>query len=84
MAWEDRLKADKGIDFEDMLNLAGDCVEDGRWTKSYELVLVDEFQNASQARVQLVAGLVKAQGNACLRLAMIGKASTALQRLTSP
>ena len=64
-AWEDRLKADQCIDFDDMLNLAGDCVEDGRWTSPYELVMVDEFQDASQARARLVAGLVKRPGK-CL------------------
>lgn len=61
-AWEDRLQADRCIDFEDMLNLAADCVEQGRWTSPYELVMVDEFQDASQARVRLVKGLVQGPG----------------------
>jgi DNA helicase-4 len=58
--WEARLKKDKYIDFEDMLNLATDCVEQGSWTSPYDLVMVDEFQDASHARARLVAGLVKA------------------------
>lgn len=58
-AWEARLKSDGYIDFEDMLNLATDCVERGQWKSPYELVMVDEFQDASQARARLVAGLVK-------------------------
>lgn len=58
--WEARLKEAKCIDFEDMLNLATDCVEQGRWTSPYELVMVDEFQDASQARARLVAALVNA------------------------
>lgn len=58
-AWENKLRADKCIDFEDMLNAAVDCIEQGRWTSPYELVMVDEFQDASQARARLVSGLVK-------------------------
>jgi DNA helicase IV len=57
-AWEERLKQERCIDFEDMLNLATDCVEQGIWTSPYELVMVDEFQDASLARARLVAGLV--------------------------
>lgn len=64
-AWEGRLKAGGYIDFEDMLGLAADCVESGRWSSPYELVMVDEFQDVSQARARLVAGLLKAQGR-CL------------------
>jgi DNA helicase IV len=56
--WESRLKQEKCIDFEDMLNLATDCVEQGQWSSPYELVMVDEFQDASLARARLVAGLV--------------------------
>lgn len=63
--WEERLQAEKVIDFEDMLNSAADCVEAGRWASPYELVMVDEFQDASQARARLVAGLVSKPGR-CL------------------
>ena len=56
--WELQLTSKKFIDFEDMLNLATDCVEQGKWKSSYELVMVDEFQDASHARARLVAGLV--------------------------
>ncbi len=60
--WEGRLQADRCIDFEDMLNWAADCIEEGRWNSPYELVMVDEFQDASQARARLVAGLVQKPG----------------------
>lgn len=59
-AWEARLKQQKCIDFEDMLNLATDCVEQGQWNSPYDLVMVDEFQDASNARARLVAALVQA------------------------
>lgn len=60
--WEERLRADGSIDFEDMLNQAADCVAQGRWESPFELVMVDEFQDASQARARLVAELVKKPG----------------------
>lgn len=64
-AWETRLKAEHCIDFEDMLGQAADCVESGRWKSPYELVMVDEFQDVSQARARLVASLLNAPGR-CL------------------
>ncbi len=58
-AWEAKLRAENCIDFEDMLNLATDCVESGRFRSPYELVMVDEFQDASQARSRLVSSLTR-------------------------
>lgn len=63
--WDDRLRAESVIDFEDMLNAAADCLEQERWVSPYELVMVDEFQDASQARVRLVSALVGKPGH-CL------------------
>jgi len=60
--WESRLQKERYIDFEDMLNLAADCLEQGRWDSPYELIMVDEFQDASQARARLVSGLIKKPG----------------------
>lgn len=64
-AWEARLKEARCIDFEDMLGLAADCIESGQWQSPYELVMVDEFQDVSQARARLVASLLNAPGR-CL------------------
>lgn len=64
-AWEARLRSEKCIDFEDMLGQATDCIESGRWQSPYELVMVDEFQDVSQARARLVASLLNAPGR-CL------------------
>lgn len=61
-AWEERLEREGVIDFEDMLGLAADCIEAGRWKSPYELVMVDEFQDVSQARARLVASLLNAPG----------------------
>jgi DNA helicase-4 len=57
--WEERLQSERCIDFEDMLNSAADCIESGSWKSPYELVMVDEFQDVSQARARLIAGLLR-------------------------
>jgi DNA helicase IV len=60
--WERGLAADQAIDFEDMLVQAADHLETGNADWPYDLIMVDEFQDASQARARLVRGLVKAPG----------------------
>ncbi|MFJ6157423.1 UvrD-helicase domain-containing protein [Pseudarthrobacter sp. NPDC092184] len=61
--WDRQLRAAGQIDFEDMLNLATDHVESGRWTSPYRLVMVDEMQDTSAARAVLVRALMKTPGN---------------------
>ncbi|MET3933606.1 UvrD-helicase domain-containing protein [Arthrobacter sp. OAP107] len=61
--WDRQLRAAGQIDFEDMLNLATDHVESGRWMSPYRLVMVDEMQDTSSARAALVRALMKAPGN---------------------
>ena len=56
--WQTRLAADDSIDFEDMLVQAATHLEAGSVDMGYELVLVDEFQDASQARARLSKALV--------------------------
>lgn len=60
--WEQRLQTEQAVDFDDMLNLAADCIDQGSWESPYELVMVDEFQDASQARARLVNGLIRRPG----------------------
>lgn len=61
-AWDAELAAAGVIDFEDMLALAADHVEAGHWDPGYELVMVDEMQDASHARARLARALVVAPG----------------------
>lgn len=42
------------IDFNDMINLASEYVKNGRFTHSYSYVIVDEYQDISQARYHLL------------------------------
>ena len=58
-AWDTALAAVGGIDFEDMLNLAAQHLESGRYEAPYELVMADEFQDASRARARLCRALVQ-------------------------
>lgn len=58
-AWDEALAKGGFIDFEDMLVSAGDVIEQGRWQSPYELVMVDEFQDSSQARARILKGLAK-------------------------
>jgi DNA helicase-4 len=57
-AWDAALGAEGGIDFEDMLNLAATHLESGRYQAPYELIMADEFQDASRARARLCRALV--------------------------
>ena len=60
-SWEQGLREDGEVDFEDMLNLAADLVEQG-WDSPFDLVMVDEMQDASHARARLAAALVAKPG----------------------
>ncbi|MGR6092244.1 UvrD-helicase domain-containing protein [Brevibacterium sp. CSND-B09] len=60
--WDRRLKSEGKIDFEDMLNLATDHIEAGRWQSPYRLVMVDEMQDTSASRAALVRSLLKSSG----------------------
>ena len=57
--WALELASGEYIDFEDMLVMAGDLIEKDRWRSPYELVMVDEFQDASRARARILQGLLR-------------------------
>ncbi|HEL7888388.1 UvrD-helicase domain-containing protein [Stenotrophomonas maltophilia] len=61
-AWDEALTDADAIDFEDMLNMAGEHLEAGNWNSPYELIMVDEFQDASWARARMSQALVKQPG----------------------
>ncbi|WP_166788143.1 UvrD-helicase domain-containing protein [Cryobacterium glaciale] len=60
--WDGKLAADDCIDFEDMLTLSAQHLENGDWDSPYDLVMVDEFQDASYARARLARALVATPG----------------------
>jgi DNA helicase-4 len=61
-AWDRRLAADRSVDFEDMLVRAADSLESGNVDTPYQLIMVDEFQDVSQARARLIRGLLSKPG----------------------
>lgn len=61
-AWDSALADERSIDFEDMLNMAAGLLEQGHYESPYELVMADEFQDASRARARLCRALVSQPG----------------------
>lgn len=59
--WDRQLHESGEVDFEDMLGQAVNLLEGGL-DMGYDLVLVDEFQDASQARVRMARALVEKPG----------------------
>lgn len=55
--WERRLRKGGWIDFEDMLIQAGQYIEAGKYPRPYKMVLADEFQDSSRARIRLLKAL---------------------------
>ncbi|MYD97904.1 MAG: AAA family ATPase [Gammaproteobacteria bacterium] len=51
------LEREGACDFEDLVNAARDQIRAGEWKPGYRYVLVDEFQDISRGRMELVAAL---------------------------
>lgn len=64
--WERRLREASCIDFEDMLLLAAEHIESGRFESPYTFILADEFQDSSRARIRLLKALTATPGRAHL------------------
>lgn len=60
--WERRLREGKYIDFEDMLIQAAEHVESGAYKSPYTIILADEFQDSSRARIRLLKALAANPG----------------------
>jgi DNA helicase-4 len=57
--WERRLRENQYIDYEDMLIQAAAHVESGAYKSRYTVVLADEFQDSSRARIRLLKSLAR-------------------------
>lgn len=60
--WERDLRAAQAIDFDDMLLQAAGRLDHDPALASYDLILVDEFQDTSQSRARLVRALTRGAG----------------------
>lgn len=56
-AYSKKLEDDERIDFDDMISNATRLVEEARYKSPYSLILVDEFQDMSEPRANLVRAL---------------------------
>ena len=72
-----RLRAEDTVDFEDMLVRAAEHLEAGRADGGADLVMVDEFQDASQGRAGSPGHWSPAPAASCSRWATTGSRSTA-------
>jgi DNA helicase-4 len=57
--YQSYLEKSGSIDFEDMINRAIEHVVDGTFRSPYRFILVDEFQDISGPRADLIKGLLK-------------------------
>jgi DNA helicase-4 len=68
--WEARLRKEGSIDFDDMLGQAIDHIETGRYKTPFEVILADEFQDSSRARIRLLKALTEARDD--VHLCVVG------------
>ncbi len=61
-AWDQKLQEGNYIDFEDMLIQAAEHIEQGRYISPFKVVLADEFQDSSRARVRMLKALTNQLG----------------------
>lgn len=65
-AYQQHLRDAASIDFEDMIGLAIDYVESGRYQSPYRYLLVDEFQDISASRARFIKALMAQQPDSSL------------------
>lgn len=61
-----RLERDRRIDFDDLITGATQAAQNGTWASPFRLILVDEFQDISSARADLVRALLAQHEDAVL------------------
>ena len=55
--YEQLLRAEDALDFDDLINNATEAIRLGQWTSPFRYVLVDEFQDISAGRLALLRAL---------------------------
>jgi len=66
LKYEQKLSTDHSIDFNDMINSATRHISSGEYKTNYKYILVDEFQDMSLGRYELLKALKKANPSAKL------------------
>ena len=57
IGYENHLRKNKKIDFNDMINNATALIKEGKTRKKYKYIIVDEYQDTSHTRYQLLKAL---------------------------
>jgi DNA helicase-4 len=57
--YQSYLSSNSLIDFNDMINLAIEFINEGRYEKTFDYIIIDEFQDTSISRYKLVEALKK-------------------------
>lgn len=65
-AWKSALKEEGAVDFSGLIHQAVNILEKGRFVSPWKHILVDEFQDISPQRAQLLAALRKQNTQTCL------------------
>jgi DNA helicase IV len=65
-AWQAELYNNRYIDFDDLLTDAAKILESDAFDAGFDMILVDEFQDSSQARARLIRGLLRKRGRSLL------------------
>jgi DNA helicase IV len=65
-AWKGALKEEGAVDFSGLIHQAVNILEKGRFVSPWKHILVDEFQDISPQRAQLLAALRKQNKQTCL------------------
>ncbi|MTH46790.1 DNA helicase IV [Intestinirhabdus alba] len=65
-AWKSALKAENAVDFAGLIHQAINILEKGRFISPWKHILVDEFQDISPQRAELLAALRKQNAHASL------------------
>jgi DNA helicase-4 len=78
--YESLLKDRKEIDFSDMINKASDYLVTGKYNKGFRYVIIDEFQDISIGRYQLVKAIKK--NNPACKLFAVGDDWQSIYRFT--
>tara|TARA_R110002074_G_scaffold15952_1_gene53917 strand:+ start:12789 stop:16184 length:3396 start_codon:yes stop_codon:yes gene_type:complete len=56
--YENYLKEHNEIDFSDMINMATTLISNSQFSSAYKYIIIDEFQDISQSRYQLIKALL--------------------------
>lgn len=79
-AYERDLRGKRLVDFEDMLSIASDAFRSGKLQHRYKLIMVDEFQDVSNSRAELISALLAQSPD--LRLFAVGDDWQSIYRFT--